>query len=68
MASLDLAVPTVHCRACQLNIEESLDELAGVTGAAVDLAAKRVRVDYDPAVVDPPAITATIQEAGYPVG
>jgi hypothetical protein len=28
MATIDLQVPTVHCTACKLNIEERLEELA----------------------------------------
>jgi copper chaperone CopZ len=67
MATTDLAVPTVHCTACKLNIEESLEEVAGVTGSAVDLDAKRVTVVYDPATVDVATITAVIEDAGYPV-
>ena len=67
MTTLHVAVPTVHCNACKLNIEESLDELAGVNTATVDLAAKRVQVDYDPTSVDETAITAAIEAAGYPV-
>jgi copper chaperone CopZ len=66
MATTELAVPTVHCRACKLNIEESLEELAGVSGSDVDLDAKRVRVDYDPGAVDPAAISEAIEAAGYP--
>jgi Cu+-exporting ATPase len=68
MATTELAVPTVHCRACKLNIEESLEDVAGVTGSVVDLDAKRVTVDYDPATVDLTTITAPIEDAGYPVG
>jgi len=67
MASLELAVPTVHCTACKLNIEESLEELKGVGRSEVDLDAKRVLVDYDPDTVDPIAITAVVEAAGYPV-
>ena len=67
MATTDLAVPTVHCTACKLTIEESLEEVAGVTGSAVDLDAKRVTVVYDPATVDVATITAVIEDAGYPV-
>ena len=54
-------------RHCKLNIEESLEEVNGVGGCNVDLDAKRVTVDYDPAAVDPTAITAAIEDAGYPV-
>lgn len=62
-----LDVPTIHCRSCQLNIEETLDELTGVDGCQVDLEAKRVSVDYDPDVVDRAAIAAAVEAAGYPV-
>ena len=67
MATIDLAVPTVHCTSCKLNIEESLEEVDGVGGSVVDLDAKRVRVEYDPGVVDPAAIKAAIEDAGYTV-
>ena len=67
MTTIELDVPTVHCRSCKLNIEESLEEVSGVGGCNVDLDAKRVTVDYDPATVDLTAITAAIEDAGYPV-
>ena len=66
MASIELAVPTVHCTACKLNIEESLEELAGVSRSDVDLDAKRVRIDYEPEAVDPAVIAEAIEAAGYP--
>jgi len=66
MASIELAVPTVHCTACKLNIEESLEELAGVSRSDVDLEAKRVRIDYEPEAVDPAVIAEAIEAAGYP--
>ena len=37
MATIELAVPTVHCTACKLNIEESLEDVAGVAASSVDL-------------------------------
>jgi copper chaperone CopZ len=40
METVILSVPTVHCHACKLNIEEVLDELAGVDTGTVDLATK----------------------------
>ena len=67
MSTVDLAVPTVHCNACKLNIEEALAELAGVNVATVDLAAKSVRVEYDPTTVDNETMAAAIEAAGYPV-
>ncbi len=67
METLTISVPTVHCTSCQLNIQESLEELAGVATSDVDLDAKQVTVTFDPAAVEPGAITAAIEDAGYPV-
>lgn len=67
MTSITVSVPTVHCRSCQLNIEESLEELDGVESSAVDLDTKQVTVTFDPSVVDEVTVTATIEDAGYPV-
>ncbi len=67
MTTIELSVPTVHCRSCQLNIEESLDDVAGVHAATVDLATKLVSVDYDSHAVDAATIAAAIEAAGYPV-
>ncbi|MET0143334.1 MAG: heavy metal-associated domain-containing protein [Ilumatobacteraceae bacterium] len=51
----------------QAEHRRSLEEVGGVGTCRVDLDAKRVIVDYDPAAVDPTAITAAIEDAGYPV-
>ncbi len=67
METLSISVPTVHCTSCQLNIQESLEELAGVATSDVDLDAKQVTVTFDPAAVDPGTIKAAIEDAGYPV-
>ena len=66
-STVTLAVPTVHCRSCQLNITETLEELPGVATSRVDLDAKQVTVEFDPATVDTAAITAAVEDAGYPV-
>jgi copper chaperone CopZ len=67
MTTIELRVPTVHCRSCQLNIEESLEDVVGVHAATVDLAARLVAIDYDSHTVDAATIAATIEAAGYPV-
>ena len=41
MTTIELSVPTVHCRSCKLNIEESLEDVPGVRASTVDLDAKR---------------------------
>lgn len=67
METLHINVPTIHCNSCKLNIEESLEELHGVAESSVSLDDKQVTVTYDPETVDPMAITAAIEDAGYPV-
>jgi Cu+-exporting ATPase len=67
MSTVTIPVPSVHCRACQLNIAEALEELAGVRTTDVDLTTKQVTVTFDPATVDEAAIAAAIEDAGYPV-
>ena len=67
MDTLHLNVPTVHCMSCKLTIEETLDELDGIADSDVDLDTRRGTVTYDPDTVKIAAITAAIEEAGYPV-
>jgi copper chaperone CopZ len=66
--TVTLSVPSVHCHACKLNIEEALDELAGVDAGNVDLATRSVTLTYDPDAVELAEITEAIEDAGYPVG
>lgn len=68
METTEFAVPSVHCRSCQLNIEEALEDVDGVTASRVDLGTKLVAVDFDADVVDPDSIATAIEAAGYPVG
>ena len=42
METITPSVPTVHCHSCTMNIEEALDELAGVDSCSVDLATRSV--------------------------
>ena len=67
METVTLPVPSVHCHACKLNIEEALDELDGVDSSSVDLPTRSVTLTYDPDVVELPEITEAIEDAGYPV-
>ena len=68
METVTLPVPSVHCHACKLNIEEALEELAGVDDSRVDLATRSVTLTYDPDAVDLAEIIEAIEDAGYPVG
>jgi copper chaperone CopZ len=68
METVTLSVPTVHCHACQMNIEEALDELAGVDACSVDLATRTVTLTYDPDVVELAEVSEVLGDAGYPIG
>jgi copper chaperone CopZ len=61
----ELTVEGMHCGACVALIEESLAEQSGVRAASVDLEAARAVVHYDPSLVGPDDLCATIAEAGY---
>jgi copper chaperone CopZ len=65
--TINLNLPTVHCRSCKLTIEETLDELHGVVASEVDLDAKLVTITLDPNAVDQATITTAIEDAGYTV-
>lgn len=51
-----------HCRD---RIEHTLSHLGGVAGVDVDLAAKQVKVEYDPAVIAGDYLESTLQTLGY---
>lgn len=58
------SAPTIHCHSCAGLITETLEEVAGVVGVAVDLAAKTVTVAYS----DPTAeakVLAALEEEGF---
>lgn len=62
METLDLSVPTVHCRSCKLTIEETLEELDGIS-ARVD-APNRARTSRSRfEAVTPPSNPAAILAA-----
>lgn len=63
---LNLPIAGMTCAACATRIENSLNKQAGVS-AAVNLAAEKARIDYDPAQTNPEKLVALIQKAGYEV-
>jgi copper chaperone len=62
---LTFFVPDVSCGHCRAAITAEVERVAGVTGIDVDLDVKRVRVIGD--AIDPDAVRAAIEEAGYGV-
>jgi Cu+-exporting ATPase len=65
-ATAELRIEGMHCSSCVALIEESLTEQAGVAEAVVDLDAGRAVVRYDPGLIGPDGLQATIVAAGYP--
>ncbi len=58
------SVEGMRCASCIARIERRLTEVPGVTDARVNLSARRVRVNHDPAV-DDDRIVAAFQAVGF---
>jgi len=61
---VELSVPGVHCGACIVNIEATLDTLDGVEHARVNLSTKRVSVRWRDETGVPP-VSDTLARLGY---
>lgn len=61
---LDLAVSGMTCAACAARIEKRLNRLEGVS-ASVNYATESAQVAFDPALVAPDDLVATIRSIGY---
>jgi Cu2+-exporting ATPase len=66
VAAMDLVVNGVYCGACIVTIEKGLGKEAGVRSARVNLANKRVTVEWDDGALGPPAILERLEALGYP--
>ena len=67
MSTLDhveLPITGMTCASCANRIERNLNELDGVA-ASVNYATEKATVDFDPAAVDPHALVAAVEAAGY---
>ncbi len=67
MSTLDhvvLPITGMTCASCANRIERNLNELDGVS-ASVNYATEKATVDFDPAAVDPHALVAAVEAAGY---
>jgi Cu2+-exporting ATPase len=66
VAAMDLVVEGVHCGACISTIEKGLGRENGVRGARVNLASKRVTVEWNEGASSPEAILDRLGGLGYP--
>jgi Cu2+-exporting ATPase len=66
LAAMDLVVDGVYCGACIATIEKGLRRESGIRGARVNLASKRVTVEWSEGALDPPRILERLEALGYP--
>ncbi len=62
-----LLAPDISCGHCVSSVQEALGKHAGVTSAMANVETKFVDVDFDPSVTSVEKISATLEDAGYPV-
>ncbi|MCW2651355.1 MAG: copper chaperone [Mycobacterium sp.] len=67
MSTEAIVVPEISCAACKTAIEGALAPLEGVRAAVVDIAGKRVSVDFDESRIGRERLVAAIEDAGYDV-
>ncbi len=67
MAQTVLNVPDISCEHCERAITQALRPLTGVSAVRVDIPAKQVHLDYDPAHLDLTQVGEILDEEGYPV-
>lgn len=67
MEKIVLNVEGMSCSHCENRVKKALTALDGVAAVAVDLASKKVTVDYDAGKVAQPQMKAAIEDAGYTV-
>jgi Cu+-exporting ATPase len=64
-AKVTLAIGDMNCAACSSKIERNLQEAPGIKEVAVNLAAEKAYVEYDPSVTDVDSIVAIVTNSGY---
>jgi len=65
--NISLPIEGMTCASCVRRIEKRLARVPGVELAEVNLATEQAHVVYDPAIVDMPALTNAVEQAGYHV-
>jgi Cu+-exporting ATPase len=61
---VELPITGMTCASCANRIERRLNKLEGVV-ATVNYATEKATVDFDPAMVDPDQLIASVQSVGY---
>jgi copper chaperone len=61
----EFAVDGMHCGGCVKSVTGAVSRLAGVRSVDVSLEQKAATIEYDSAALQPAAIVAAIQGAGF---
>jgi len=64
VGGMQISLPTIHCAACMVGVEQALSRVNGVISARVNLGLKRVRIETAPGV-GAAACIAAIRAAGF---
>jgi copper chaperone len=64
---LTLTVTGMTCGGCEKAVTRALSGLAGVSNASASHRDSRVRLTYDPSLVDLSTIAKRVEDAGYVV-
>lgn len=67
MNTQTLKINGMHCNACALNIDISLEELPGVTAVKTSLDQQQTIITFDEQIVSLDQIRQAIQKTGYSV-
>lgn len=65
--TITLKLSGLHCAACPLNIDESLEELKGVIKSRTSYANQLSQITYDPQLVSPAKFRPIIENLGYKI-
>ncbi len=64
---IDITVEGMSCSHCENSVKKAVGALPGVDRVSVDLAGKKVTVEFDTGRVTGEAIFAAIEDQGYEV-
>jgi copper chaperone CopZ len=67
MAKIILDVPDISCEHCQRAIEGALKGETGVESVRVDVATKKVYLDYNPSQLSLDQVKTILDDEGYAV-
>ncbi len=65
LAQAKLKIKGMHCAACSLNIDSTLEEIDGVVSSQTHYAKSTTEVVFNPELVSPAGLKTAIAELGY---